>query len=87
LRAGAPWVGTDGVYDLESIAAVVIGGTALAGGRGGIAGTMAGVLIFALLETMFNQLGVGAFLKQVLRGLIIIAAVASYSFRSREEVG
>lgn len=87
LRAGAPWVGTDGVYDLESIAAVVIGGTALAGGRGGVAGTMAGVLIFALLETMFNQLGVGAFLKQVLRGLIIIAAVASYSFRSKEEVG
>ena len=87
LRAGAPWVGTDGVYDLESIAAVVIGGTALAGGRGGIAGTMVGVLIFALLETMFNQLGVGAFLKQVLRGFIIIAAVASYSFRSKEEVG
>jgi ribose transport system permease protein len=35
LRSGAPWVGRDGVYDLESIAVVVIGGTLLAGGRGG----------------------------------------------------
>jgi len=35
LRSGAPWIGRDGVYDLESIAVVVIGGTLLAGGRGG----------------------------------------------------
>ena len=38
LRSGAPWIGADGVYDLESIAVVVIGGTVLAGGRGGIWG-------------------------------------------------
>ena len=44
LRSGAPWVGRDGVYDLESIAVVVIGGTLLAGGRGGVWGTLAGVL-------------------------------------------
>jgi len=86
LGAGAPWVGQDGVYDLESIAAVVVGGTALAGGRGGVLGTLAGVLIFSIMDAMFNQLGTGAFLKQVFRGLIIIAAVASYSFRSKEEV-
>ena len=47
LRSGAPWVGRDGVYDLESIAVVVIGGTLLAGGRGGVWGTLAGVLLFA----------------------------------------
>lgn len=87
LGAGAPWVGQDGVYDLESIAAVVVGGTALAGGRGGVLGTLAGVLIFSIMDAMFNQLGTGAFLKQVFRGFIIIAAVASYSFRSKEEVG
>lgn len=86
LGAGAPWVGRDGVYDLESIAVVVIGGTALAGGRGGVMGTVAGVLIFAILDSMFNLLGVGSYLKQVLRGLIIIAAVASYSIRTKEEV-
>lgn len=86
LRAGAPWVGPDGAYDIESVAAVVVGGTALSGGRGGVAGTLAGVFIFSVLDTMFNQLGVDAYLKQVLRGLIIIAAVASYSVRSRENV-
>jgi ribose transport system permease protein len=84
LRAGAPWVGPDGVYDLESIAAVVVGGTALSGGRGGVWGTLGGVFIFSVLDMMFNQLGIDPFLKQVLRGLIIIAAVASYSVRSRE---
>jgi ribose transport system permease protein len=87
LRSGAPWIGSDGVYDLESIAAVVVGGTVLAGGRGGVLGTVAGVLIFATLDTMFNQLGVGSYLKQVLRGLIIIGAVAVYAYRSKEVVG
>jgi ribose transport system permease protein len=84
LRAGAPWVGPDGAYDIESVAAVVVGGTALSGGRGGVGGTLAGVFIFSVLDTMFNQLGIDPYLKQVLRGLIIIAAVASYSVRSRE---
>jgi len=87
LRSGAPWIGSDGVYDLESIAAVVVGGTVLSGGRGGVLGTVAGVLIFAVLDTMFNQLGVGSYTKQVLRGLIIIAAVAIYAARSKEVVG
>lgn len=87
LRSGAPWIGSDGVYDLESIAAVVVGGTVLAGGRGGVMGTVAGVLIFAVLDTMFNQLGVGSYTKQILRGLIIIAAVAIYAARSKEVAG
>ena len=86
LRSGAPWVGTDGLYDLESIAAVVVGGTALSGGRGGVAGTIAGVIIFGILDTLFNQLGVDTFLKQVLRGAIIILAVASYTIRSKRQV-
>jgi ribose transport system permease protein len=85
LRSGAPWVGPDGLYDLESIAAVVVGGTALSGGRGGVAGTVAGVIIFGILDTLFNQLGVDTFLKQVLRGTIIILAVASYTIRSKRE--
>ncbi|MBA3450589.1 MAG: ABC transporter permease, partial [Chloroflexia bacterium] len=84
LRSGAPWVGTDGNYDLESIAAVVLGGTALTGGRGGVLGTVAGVLILALLDNLFNQLEVNTFLKDVLRGVIIIAAVAVYALRSRQ---
>jgi ribose transport system permease protein len=83
LGAGAPWVGTDGNYDLESIAAVVLGGTALTGGKGGVLGTVAGVLILALLDNLFNQLEVNTFLKDVLRGVIIIAAVAVYALRTR----
>ena len=87
LRAGAPWVGTDGLYDLESIAATVIGGTALSGGKGGVWGTLAGVLIFSLLDTMFNQIGIDAYMKQILRGAIIILAVGFYTFRSKAEQG
>jgi ribose transport system permease protein len=87
LRSGAPWVGTDGLYDLESIAATVIGGTALSGGKGGVWGTLAGVLIFSLLDTMFNQIGIDAYMKAILRGAIIILAVGFYTFRSKAEQG
>ncbi|WP_102109444.1 ABC transporter permease [Oceaniglobus roseus] len=86
LRSGAPWIGSDGVYDLESIAVVVIGGTVLAGGRGGIWGTMAGMLIFSLIDSVFNIAGVDSFAKQVLRGIIIVAAVAFYAIRSKRIV-
>ena len=85
LSAGAPWVGPDGDYDLESIAAVVLGGTALAGGRGGVMGTFAGVLILALLDNAFNQLQVNTFLKDVVRGAILILAVAAYALRQPRE--
>ena len=84
LRSGAPWVGRDGVYDLELIAVVVIGGTLLAGGRGGVWGTLVGVLLFAVLDASFNMLGVSAYPKLVLRGAIVIAAVAVYTVRSKE---
>lgn len=82
LGAGAPRVGTEGLYDLESIAAVVLGGTALAGGRGGVVGTVGGVLLLASIDAIFNQLEVDAFFKQVIRGVIIIAAVAVYARRA-----
>ena len=81
LGSGTPTVGQDGGYDLESIAAVVLGGTALAGGRGGVLGTIGGVFILAVLDNTFNQLEVNAFLKDVVRGFIIIAAVAVYARR------
>ena len=68
-------------YDLDSIAAVVLGGTLLLGGRGSVAGTVGGVLILAVLDTVFNVLQVDPFFKDVLRGVIIIAAVALYARR------
>lgn len=85
LQSGSPWVGPDGLYDLESIATTVVGGTALSGGKGGVWGTLAGVLIFGVLDTVFNQLGVNPYLKTVLRGAIIVLAVASYTYRSKKE--
>ncbi|OGO33953.1 MAG: ABC transporter permease [Chloroflexi bacterium RBG_16_54_18] len=85
MRSGAPWVGPNGLYDLESIATTVIGGTALSGGKGGVWGTLAGVLIFGILDTTFNQLGVNPYLKMILRGAIIVLAVASYTIRSKKE--
>lgn len=81
LGAGAPTVGTDGGYDLESIAAVVLGGTALAGGKGGVAGTVGGVLLLAVLDSLFNQLEVNSFVKDVVRGVVIVVAVAVYARR------
>jgi ribose transport system permease protein len=85
LRAGAPWVGPDGIYDLESIATTVIGGTLLSGGKGGVWGTLAGVIIFGILDTTFNQLGINPYLTTVFRGAIVILAVASYTYRSKSE--
>jgi ribose/xylose/arabinose/galactoside ABC-type transport system permease subunit len=81
LGSGTPRVGTDGGYDLESIAAVVLGGTALAGGRGRVSGTVGAVLVLAVLDNIFNQLELDPFLKQAVRGVVIIAAVAIYASR------
>jgi ribose transport system permease protein len=84
LGAGSPRVGSEGGYDLESIAAVVLGGTALAGGRGGVAGTVGGVLLLATIDSIFNQLEVDTFFKQVVRGVVIVVAVAVYARRVQQ---
>jgi len=86
-RLGTPnvEVGTAGLYDLESIAVVVLGGAALTGGRGRMSWTFAALLVFILIDDTFSQLGVNPFLKLVVRGVVIIAAVASYTLVAREE--
>jgi ribose transport system permease protein len=87
LGAGAPWVGPNGGYDLDSIAAVVLGGTALAGGRGRLLGTVAAVLMLAVLDSVFNQFQVNPFLRTLVRGVIIVGAVALYALREDREPG
>jgi ribose transport system permease protein len=62
---------------------VVLGGTALAGGRGGVGGTISGVFLLAILDNIFNQLGVNTFLKNVLRGVVLIAAIAIYAVQRK----
>ena len=81
LGVGSPTVGPQGGYDLLSIAAVVLGGTLLMGGRGSIWGTIGGVAIFAVLDNVMSVLQVNPFLKDVVRGLVIIVAVAVYARR------
>jgi ribose transport system permease protein len=84
LGVGSPTVGTQGGYDLLSIAAVVLGGTLLLGGRGSIWGTIGGVAIFAVLDNVMSVMQVNPFMKDVVRGIVIVAAVAVYTGRSVE---
>lgn len=73
-------------YELDSIAAVVIGGTSLSGGRGSVAGTVLGCLIIGVLNNGLFLLNVSPFWQQVIKGLVILLAVAidKTSARDRE---
>ena len=64
----------------------MIGGTLLSGGKGGLVGTLAGVLVFSTVDSVFNMLQIDPFLGQMLRGLIVVASVAIYTARSPEHV-
>ena len=61
--------------ELNAIAAVVIGGTLLSGGRGTIVGTVLGVLIFTILSNVFTQNNLSSSAQSVAKGLIIVVAV------------
>ncbi len=71
-------------YELDAIAAVVIGGASLSGGIGGIGGTVVGVLIIGVLHNGLNLVGVSPFIQQIIVGLVIAIAVAFDSLRRRE---
>lgn len=72
-------------YELDSIAAVVIGGTSLSGGRGSILGTVLGCLIIGVLNNGLVLLEVSPFWQQVIKGFVILAAVALDKVGSRKE--
>jgi ribose/xylose/arabinose/galactoside ABC-type transport system permease subunit len=80
LGVGDNWVGTS--YTLDSIAAVAIGGTSLAGGRGGVATTIAGVLVLSVLYNLLLLLGIGYFWQEVVKGIVILAGVILYTRRN-----
>lgn len=63
-------------YELDAIAAVVVGGATLAGGRGTIVGTAVGVLIIALLGNLLNLLNVNPWMQAMITGVIVIVVVA-----------
>jgi len=72
-RQGKPDAGTG--MELDAIAAVVIGGTSLMGGRGTVLGTMAGVLIFGLLSNILQLRNIDSNSQLVLKGAVIVVAV------------
>jgi ribose transport system permease protein len=73
VRVGEP-NGANG-YDMDAIAAVVIGGTAMSGGVGSLTGTIAGVLIMAIMNNFLNIIGADPNLQIVIKGLIVLVAV------------
>ena len=62
-------------YELDAIAAVVIGGTSLLGGSGSVLGTLLGALIMSVLRNGLNLLGVSSYVQQVAIGVVIVVAV------------
>lgn len=62
-------------YELDAIAAVVIGGTSMSGGSGSIFGTVVGAIILGIINNMLNMLGVSPYLQGTVKGLVIILAV------------
>ena len=73
LNSAQPTAGTG--YELDAIAAVVLGGTSLSGGKGRIVGTLIGVLIIGTLNNGLNILNVSSFYQQVVKGIVILLAV------------
>jgi len=78
---GDPTLGK--VYILQSIAAVLVGGTALTGGTGGAVNTVIGALILGVMENGMNVVGVDAYFQQSILGLVIIISVALTFDRSK----
>jgi ribose transport system permease protein len=62
-------------YELDAIAAVIIGGTSMSGGSGSIIGTVIGAIILGIVNNMLNMLGVSPYLQGTVKGLVIIGAV------------
>ena len=73
LNSAQPIAGM--MYELDAIAAVVIGGTSLMGGEGSLRGTLVGALIMGVLRNGLNLLGVSSFLQQIVIGGVIVGAV------------
>ena len=61
-------------YEFDSIAAVVVGGTSLMGGKGGVAQTLVGVTLIAMLRNGLNMVGVNLYLQLVFIGVVLILA-------------
>ena len=75
LNAGSPTAGT--LAELDSIAAVIIGGASFLGGRGNVANALVGALMIGVIRNGMNLLNIGAFLQPIVIGVVIVLAVES----------
>ncbi|EST90278.1 ribose ABC transporter permease [Vagococcus lutrae] len=73
LNSAQPTAGQ--AFEMDAIAAVVLGGTSLSGGKGRIFGTLVGALIIGTINNGLNLLGVSSFYQQIVKGIVIIIAV------------
>ena len=85
LRSGAPTYGL--MYELYVVAAVVVGGTSLAGGEGTIAGTLVGAFIIAVIQNGMNLTNVESYTQKVVLGLVILGAVLLDRLRRSRAAG
>ncbi len=86
MSCGDPNVG--GPFQMESITAAVLGGTALTGGKGGVVGTLLGVILVIMLGNIFNLLNFNIYWQQVTRGIILLIVVgfSKYNLMKKEEL-
>jgi ribose/xylose/arabinose/galactoside ABC-type transport system permease subunit len=82
LTVGDPQAGN--LYELDAIAAVLIGGTTFEGGVGTLHGTIAGTLILAILSNILNLVGVSPYFQIVVKGVVIVVAVVLSELRYRQ---
>jgi inositol transport system permease protein len=81
-QSGQPGMGV--AYELDAIAAAVIGGTSLSGGVGRITGTVIGAIILGVMMSGFTFLKVGAYYQEIVKGIIIVAAVIIDQYRQNQ---
>lgn len=84
-RAQTAQSGMGAMYELDAIAAAVIGGTSLAGGVGRITGTVIGTIILGVMSSGFTFLRVDAYYQEIIKGAIIVAAVVADVYRQKRK--
>jgi inositol transport system permease protein len=72
-------------YELDAIAAAVIGGTSLSGGLGRVTGTLIGALILGVISSGFTFLGIDSYIQEIVKGIIIVAAVVVDQYRKNKK--
>jgi inositol transport system permease protein len=82
-RAASGQAGMGMSYELDAIAAAVIGGTSLSGGIGRIAGTVIGTIILGIMTSGFTFIGLDAYIQDIVKGGVIVAAVVGDRYRHR----